>query len=105
MRAKIETNETRGVLGRLLADQAGNVVAIMAAALIPLVGIVGGGVDMSRAYMTKARLQAACDAGALAGRRAMTNLTYPTSAQQRATTMFNFNFKPADYSATGVTFT
>ena len=105
MRANIEINQTRGVLGRLLADQAGNVVAIMAAALIPLVGIVGGGVDMSRAYMTKARLQAACDAGALAGRRAMTNLTYPTTAQQRATTMFNFNFKPADYSASGVTFT
>jgi Flp pilus assembly protein TadG len=105
MRGTIIKNETRGVLGRLLADQSGNVVAIMAAALIPLVGIVGGGVDMSRAYMTKARLQAACDAGSLAGRRAMTNLTYPTTAQDRANKMFAFNFKPSEYDATGVTFT
>jgi Flp pilus assembly protein TadG len=105
MRGTVIKNETHGVLGRLLADQSGNVVAIMAAALIPLVGIVGGGVDMSRAYMTKARLQAACDAGSLAGRRAMTNLTYPTTAQDRATKMFNFNFKPSEYNATSVTFT
>jgi Flp pilus assembly protein TadG len=105
MRGTIIKNETHGVLGRLLADQSGNVVAIMAAALIPLVGIVGGGVDMSRAYMTKARLQAACDAGSLAGRRAMTNLTYPTTAQDKANKMFNFNFKPSDYDATNVTFT
>lgn len=100
MRAKITANETRGVLARLLADQSGNVVAIMAAALIPLVGIIGGGVDMSRAYRTKARLQAACDAGALAGRRAMSTVAYTTTADDRAKKMFSFNFKPADYDAT-----
>ncbi len=100
MRANIKANETRGVLGRLLTDQSGNVVAIMAAALIPLVGIIGGGVDMSRAYMTKARLQAACDAGALAGRRSMSTLTYTTASNDRANAMFNFNFKPADYGTT-----
>lgn len=105
MRSTIIKNETHGVLGRLLADQSGNVIAIMAAALIPLVGIVGGGVDMSRAYMTKARLQAACDAGSLAGRRAMTNLTYPTAAKDKADKMFGFNFKSSDYDATNVTFT
>jgi Flp pilus assembly protein TadG len=100
MLANINANETRGVLGKLLVNQNGNVVAIVAAALIPLVGIIGGGVDISRAYMTKARLQAACDAGALAARRAMTTTTYTTTADTRGKQMFNFNFKPADYEAT-----
>ncbi|WEK01088.1 MAG: pilus assembly protein TadG-related protein [Candidatus Sphingomonas phytovorans] len=43
----------------------------MAIALIPLAGLMGGGIDMSRMYITKTRLQHACDAGALAGRKAM----------------------------------
>ena len=93
-----------GFLSRLLVNQDGNVIAIMAAALVPLVGMVGGGVDMTRAYMTKTSLQAACDAGALAGRRAMTNLTYTTTARDRANQMFNVNFRPADYGAAGVSF-
>ncbi|MEM7664439.1 MAG: Tad domain-containing protein [Pseudomonadota bacterium] len=53
------------------ADPTANVIAISAAALIPLIGMVGGAVDASRYYMTTTRLQAACDAGALAARRAM----------------------------------
>lgn len=55
----------------LVHDPAANVIAISAAALIPLVGMVGGAVDASRYYMTTSRLQAACDAGALAARRSM----------------------------------
>jgi Flp pilus assembly protein TadG len=104
MRIKIASNETRGVLGRLLDDQSGNVIMIMAAALVPLIGIVGGGIDMSRAYTTKARLQAACDAGSLAGRRAMATLAYGTNEKARADKMFNFNFKSPEYDATNVSF-
>jgi Flp pilus assembly protein TadG len=89
-----------GFLSRLRHDQSGNIIAITAAAVLPMIAVVGGAVDMSRIYMTKARLQAACDAGALAGRKAMPATTYTTAAKARADAMFNFNFKPADYEAT-----
>jgi Flp pilus assembly protein TadG len=60
-----------GFLGRLLRNQAGNTLAIVAAALFPLAGMIGGGLDISRGYLAKTRLQQACDAGVLAGRKVM----------------------------------
>jgi Flp pilus assembly protein TadG len=95
----------QSLLTRLRKDASGNVLALTAAAVLPLVGIVGSGVDMSRAYRAKARLQAACDAGTLAGRRAMSDLTYTTTARNRANGMFNFNFVPEEYQAANTTFT
>src|SRR3546814_4518348 len=62
---------TKGFLTRLLHNEAGNTLAIVAAAIFPLAGMIGGGLDMSRLYLAKTRLQQACDAGALAGRKAM----------------------------------
>lgn len=56
---------------RLARNESGNVLAMMAASILPLAGVIGGAVDMSRLYITKTRLQHACDAGALAGRRMM----------------------------------
>lgn len=60
-----------GFLTRLMRDRAGNTLAIVAAALVPLAGMVGGAVDISRGYLAKTRLQQACDAGVLAGRKVM----------------------------------
>lgn len=60
-----------GVLRRLLRDKRGNTLVLGAISMFPLAGIIGAGVDMSRMYMAKTRLQHACDAGALAGRRMM----------------------------------
>jgi len=60
-----------GVMRRLARDVAGNTLAIMAIALIPLTAMAGAGVDTARLYVVKARLQQACDAGALAGRKFM----------------------------------
>jgi Flp pilus assembly protein TadG len=80
-------------LGRLGRDNAGNTLAIAAASLIPLMALIGGGVDISRAYMAKTELQSACDAGVLAGRKAMSKSgSYGTSEKAKATSMFNFNF-------------
>ncbi|HAF40983.1 MAG TPA: pilus assembly protein TadG [Sphingobium sp.] len=79
-------------LARLVKNQAGNTMAIVAASLIPLAALIGGGVDMSRAYMAKARLQQACDAGALAGRRSMTTSSMTSADIAEATKFFNFNF-------------
>lgn len=37
-----------GVLSRLARNEEGNIIALLAMAVIPLVGLVGGGVDMGR---------------------------------------------------------
>ena len=58
-------------MSRLLKNEEGNIIAVLAAAVIPVIGLVGGGVDMSRLYLTQSRLQGACDAGALSGRKTM----------------------------------
>jgi Flp pilus assembly protein TadG len=60
-----------GFLKTLKRAEAGNVLPMMAMALVPIAGMVGSGLDMSRAYMTKAKLQTACDSAALAARRYM----------------------------------
>lgn len=86
-------------LNRLLASKRGNVLPILAASILPMAAMIGGAVDMSRAYMVKARLQHACDAGVLAGRRAMATTTYTTAAQQQAQAFFNVNYK-AGYNRT-----
>ena len=52
--------------------------------LVPLAAMIGSGVDMSRAYMAKTRLQSACDAAALAGRRVMQNDTMTTTVTNEA---------------------
>ena len=66
---KAGTKERTTFLHRLGRDTSGNTLALMAAALLPLLGIIGGGVDMSRAYLAQSRLQQACDAGVLAARK------------------------------------
>lgn len=100
MARQAKQNDQRGFLGRLLHDARGNTIAIMAAALIPLLGLIGGGVDMGRLYLTKARLQQACDAGALAGRKAMGGGSWSTgsgSPEAAALSMFGGNFQQGDY--------
>lgn len=99
----------RGFLSRLAHDVRGNTLAIMAAAMLPLAGLIGGGVDMSRLYLVKTRLQQACDAGALAGRKAMgpdgwTKVADVGSAstEAKANTMFGVNFVQGQYG-TGTT--
>lgn len=91
-------------LARLKHDRRGNVVAITAAAILPMIGVIGGAIDTSRLYLTKSRLQAACDSAVLAGRKAMTTNIYTTTARTRANGMFNFNFQDADYQTTGTSF-
>ncbi|MFV0643575.1 MAG: TadE/TadG family type IV pilus assembly protein, partial [Sphingomonadaceae bacterium] len=50
---------------QLVYDQSGNTLAIIAAALLPLLAMVGGSIDMGRSYLAQSRLQQACDAGVL----------------------------------------
>ena len=96
----------RGFLSRLARDVRGNALAMMAMALIPLAGLIGGGIDISRMYITKTRLQHACDAGALAGRKAMGGGTWTQSGGMPNTTALQFfdgNFAPAAYGGRNLT--
>lgn len=96
----------RGVLARLRQDKAGNVFAMTAAAVFPMIGVVGGAIDASRMYMVRSRLQAACDSAVLAGRKAMTTSSYSSTGTEglRAKAMFDFNFQNKDYQTTGTAF-
>lgn len=79
-------------LRRLLNDTSANTIVISAASLVPLVGMVGGAVDSSRYYMTASRLQAACDAGALAARQAMQDDTFTNAHKQVGVNYFDQNY-------------
>lgn len=97
-----------GLMRRLRRDVRGNTLAMMAIALIPICALVGSGIDTARLYVVKVRLQQACDAGVLAGRRAMTSSSDPTldaNATAQANTFFNNNFKAGWMRTTSVSFT
>lgn len=96
----------RTLLTSLARDKRGNVLAIVAASIIPLAGMVGGGVDISRMYIVKTRLQHACDAGALAGRKQMGGGTWAfnsNAAQGAANRFFDANIQTSPYGASTVT--
>ncbi len=91
-----------GILTRLGRDRSGNTLAIIAAAIAPILAMVGGGIDMGRSYLSQSRLQQACDAGVLAARKrlgaqaAVTGEISPEVAEtgQR---FFNINFRSGSY--------
>ena len=90
-------------LRRLARDVRGNTLALMAAALVPLMGFAGSAVDFARIYVVKVRLQQACDAGVLAGRKTMTDTSLSTpldsAAEGQARSFFANNF-PTGYLKT-----
>jgi Putative Flp pilus-assembly TadE/G-like len=98
-----ERNNSKGILARLLRDQKGNTIAIMAAAVLPTIGLVGGAVDISRIYLAKVKLQAACDAGSLMGRRVMGTGGWTTATAAQAEKIFNHNYRSGAYGTTGLT--
>ena len=96
----------RATMAALARDKRGNTLAIVAASLIPLAGMVGGGVDLSRMYIVKTRLQHACDAGALAGRKQMGGGTWAfnnNAANAAAQRFFDANIQASPYGASTVT--
>jgi Flp pilus assembly protein TadG len=91
-------------LARLRSDVAGNALMITAGAIIPLTAMIGAGVDTSRAYLVKSRLQQACDAGALAARKFMGGGTLNSDVTSKAQTFFGNNFPAGTYGTTNTSF-
>ncbi len=94
-----------GTLSRLIGSTAGNTLPMAAAAMLLIASLVGGSVDISRAYLVRNRMQAACDAGILAGRKAIADSGYDEDAKATAEKYFKVNFDEANEGATGTEFT
>ncbi|MEJ2459441.1 MAG: Tad domain-containing protein, partial [Novosphingobium sp.] len=83
---------------------------IVAAAIAPLLALIGGGIDMGRSYVSETRLQQACDAGVLAARKALgsqvvTTGVVPYSVSIIGNRFFNVNFPSGAYGSTDRAFT
>ncbi|MCP5396723.1 MAG: VWA domain-containing protein [Sphingomonadaceae bacterium] len=89
-------------LRRLVRDRAGNTMAMIAFAILPVMAMMGGGLDMGRAYLAESRLQQACDAGVLAARKrlgaeAAATGEIPPDAAEMGNRFFNINFRNGSY--------
>lgn len=95
-----------GFLAHLARAKGANVVAIVAGSLVPLCGMIGGGLDLSRMYIVKTRLQHACDAGALAGRKSMGGGTWTQQSGmpgQMANRFFDANIRENTFGSANIT--
>ena len=93
-------------LTRLGRNQAGNALAIVAASIVPVVGMLGGGLDMARIYLVRSRMQQACDASVLAGRKSMVGLNWNTSTDEPlARRFFQTNFPNGSLGTSNVALT
>ena len=89
---------------KLRSDSSGNVLPLAAMGVLVMAALVGGGVDMSRAYKAENRLQAACDAGVLAGRKKVGTDGFDTTAEDEANAYFAANFNQAQHEAESTVF-
>jgi Flp pilus assembly protein TadG len=94
-----------GLLRRLRKDTTGNTLFLVAAGILPLTAMIGAGVDISRSYLVKARLQQACDAGALVARKSMGAGGLTTQGSDRAQAFFRNNFPPSAFGTSNISFT
>lgn len=92
-------------LARLRSDIAGNTLMLVAGAILPLTAMIGAGVDTSRSYLVKSRLQQACDAGALAARKFMGGGGLTDDVVAKSQTFFGNNFPAGTYGTDNVSFT
>jgi Flp pilus assembly protein TadG len=89
-------------LRSLGADDRGNTSIMVAAALLPILGMIGAGLDLSRAYLARAKMQSACDSAALGARRAMASSTLDQASIDEGKKFFNFNFPAGTMEAAPV---
>ena len=80
---------------KLRSDATGNVLPMMAAALIPTMAMIGGGIDFGRVYLAESKMQGAVDAAALSAVRTK-QINSTTAAENTALRYLNANF-PTGY--------
>ncbi|HUD31384.1 MAG TPA: pilus assembly protein TadG-related protein, partial [Novosphingobium sp.] len=89
---------------RLSRDEAGNILPIAAIGLLIGALIIGSAVDLGRTYLAEEQLQAACDAGVLAGRRAVTTNGFDATSKAAAKAFFNTNYNDNAQTTRSTTF-
>ena len=94
----------------LCGDRRGNTIALVAAAIAPLLAMVGGAIDMGRSYLAESRLQQACDAGVLAARKKLGSTVsldglVPAAVANTGNQFFNINFRSSAYGTQNRSFT
>ena len=94
-----------GALTALLRDRSGNILPLTAMAVVVLTALIGSGVDLSRVYRAQNRLQSACDAAVLAGRRTEMTNGFDTNAAAVAQKYFKVNFDEAQQGTSATTLT
>ncbi len=99
-----------GILRPLLRNQSGNTIMLVAAAIAPLLAMVGGAIDMGRSYLSESRLQQACDAGVLAARKKLGSTVVldglvPANVATDGNKFFNINFRSGAYGTQNRAFT
>ncbi|QJU57910.1 TadE/TadG family protein [Sphingomonas sp. AP4-R1] len=78
-------------------DNRGNVLILTAAFLLPMLALIGSGVDIGRVYVARSRMQQACDAASLAGRWAFSQGQTTDTATAEAQKFFTFNFQQGSF--------
>ena len=102
---RLSTARITEVLTTLFHDRAGNILPLTAMSVFVLVALIGSAVDLSRVYHAQNRLQSACDAGVLAGRRAELTNGFDSGAQGTAQTYFKANFDQTQQGTSATTLT
>jgi Flp pilus assembly protein TadG len=92
------------LLTAIARSRTGNILPLAALAIFAVAALIGGAIDISRAWRTQTRLQAACDAGVLAGRRAVTTNGFDATAKAQADNYFFANFDEDHQDSHGTTF-
>lgn len=88
----------------MLRSRSGNILPLAALAIFAVAALMGGAIDISRAWRAQTRLQAACDAGVLAGRKAVTTKGFDATANAQAQNYFAANFDEAQFGSTDTSF-
>lgn len=92
------------LVSALLRNHSGNILPLAAAAIFAIAALIGGAVDISRAWRAQTRLQAACDAAVLAGRKAVTTAGFDATAEAMADNYFLANFEEEQFAAKNTAF-
>jgi Flp pilus assembly protein TadG len=96
--------KTGNLAAAIQRNTAGSIMPLAAVGFVVLAALVGGGLDLSRAYKAKIRLQSACDAGVLAGRKSVSNNGFDQTALSVANRYFESNLEFASQDILSVRF-
>ena len=89
-------NQARTLATRFRRAEAGNVAAMFAIALIPIMGAVGGAIDYARINNARTAMQAALDTAALMVSKDATSTMTASQINQKAQDYFNALYKHSE---------